>query len=129
MEGRITGLAHIGLFVNDLERTKAFYRDVLDFHTAFQYVADDGANVAFLQCGDCVIEAIEVKGTERVNGWFDHVALKVQNIEAVTERLRGKGIQFEAADIYHCKTCYPGGSKWILFPGPDGERLEIMEYL
>lgn len=52
MEGKILGLAHIGLFIGDISHTKAF-----------------------------------------------------------------------------CSRCYPNGAKWILFHGPDGERLEITEVL
>ena len=129
MEGTIIGLAHIGLFCTDLERTQRFYHDVLTFDTEFAYLSDDGHRVAFLRCGDLCIEAIEVKDAARENGWVDHIALRVQHIEEVEARLRALGVRFETGEIYHCKTCYPGGSKWILFSGPDGERLEIMERL
>ena len=130
-EGKICGLAHFGLFITDIEVTKKFYKDILEFNSVFEYTMNDGTKVAFLKNGDCMIEAVQFPNPEkRKDGWFDHLAMRVENIEAVKENLEKKGIQFEdQGNITHCPECFPGGSKWILFRGPDGEHLELNEVL
>lgn len=133
MEGKILGLGHIGLFISDISRTRAFYTQVLHFEEDFSYVGDNGDKVIFLKLGDCIIEAVELNEPMpencRCNGFFNHLALKVENIEAVRENLLTKNIAFEEGYITYCSKCYPNGAKWILFHGPDGERLEITEVL
>ena len=127
--GKITGLAHIGLFVSDITRTREFYENVLGFKCIFSYMADGGITpVAFEKNGSCVIEVVQIDGAEkREDGHVDHIALAVENIEDLCEQLRAKGIEFESRDITVCPECFPNGSKWILFRGPDNERLEIAE--
>lgn len=126
--GKIVGLNHIGLFIKDRERSKKFYKEVLGFECIFEFTADDGAKIAFIRNGDCVIELVEFpEPKERVDGWFDHVAMRVENIEEVVAELREKGIEFDSEDIVSSPKCFPNGSKYILFRGPDGEHLEVME--
>ena len=43
-------LAHIGVYVHDLERSVRFYQDVLDFVQIFRY-ENQGTPIAFLQNG------------------------------------------------------------------------------
>ena len=132
-KGQILGLAHIGLFIQDLERTKKFYTEVLGFEVDYEYVLpsdDGGILVAFLKLGDCCIEAVQFPNApKKVDGWVDHIALNVKDIEAVKERLIEQGIEFEDNGVVTvCPDCYPPeGSKWILFRGPDGEHLELNE--
>ena len=40
MGKRIKGLAHIGLYVKDIERTKKFYAEMLGFVTYFECVSE-----------------------------------------------------------------------------------------
>jgi lactoylglutathione lyase len=53
----------------------------------------------------------------------------VEDIEAVGETLKNKGIAFESeAPIYRSEV-FPKGTKWLMFRGPDGEHLELNEVM
>ena len=128
------GLAHAGLFVQDLERSRQFYVDKLGFEKVWECAVDepDGSvtQVMFLQNGSLMLEVIRPERVrERADGHFDHVALRVQNIEKLQKQLEAEGIVFESpAPIYKAQV-FPRGSKWLMFRGPDGERLELTEVL
>ena len=133
MDGKICGLAHIGLFVEDIERTKKFYRDILEFNTLYECEIDDEGGktqIAFIGNGSCVIEVVKFANPKKhPDGTVDHIALQVRNIEAVRDSLLEKGIKFESEEIVFNSAVFPNGSKWILFRGPDGEHLELNEVM
>lgn len=73
-------LAHIGVYVHDLERSVRFYQDVLDFVQIFRY-ENQGTPIAFLQNGTCVLELIEKPASAgRTDGRVDHIALAVTDL-------------------------------------------------
>jgi len=129
----MAGLAHIGLFITDIEKTKKFYMEILGFENAHETSlnSDDGAiKICFLTLGAFCIEAVQFpKPQIRTDGWFDHIAIRVKNIEAVRKQLEDKGVQFEEEEITYAPKVWHNGSKWILFRGPDNEHLEINEVL
>ena len=130
----IVGLAHVGLYVADIEKTKKFYTEKLNFEVYHECVSnspDGDIRVAFARNGDCILELVQLATKEKRNdGFFDHVALKVVNIEKVKKELTEKGIEFEEDEITFAPHVFPpNGSKWILFRGPDGEHIEINEIL
>lgn len=130
---KLEGLAHIGLFIEDIEVSKKFYTQMLDFKVIEEASLDspDGViKVAFVQNGNLVIEIVEFpKTAKKTDGPVDHIAMNVKNIEAVRDLLLERGIVFEEEEITHAPGVFPGGSKWILFRGPDGEHLELNERL
>ena len=128
-EGRIVGAAHVGLFIKDVEVSKKYYCDILGFKVIWEYDLDE-IKVCFVQNGDLVLELVQdLVFNDCGDGIVNHVAMKVENIEAVKEDLAAKGVVFEEENITFEPRCFPNGSKWILFRGPDGERLEISEVL
>ena len=131
---KLEGLAHIGLFITDIEKSKQFYGEMLGFETIFECTSDepDGTvtKVAFVKNGDLTLELVQFANPrERTDGWVDHIALKVEDIEAVRDMLLERGIKFETDEITIAPHVFPNGSKWILFRGPDNEHLEITEIL
>ncbi len=128
------GLAHVGVFVEDLERSKAFYKDILDFEQTWEFSAkeDDGAvaKAAFMKNGNLVLELIQAGHfTKRQDGVVDHIAILVEDIENAVVELKAKGIVFESKEIVHNMDASKNGSKWILFRGPDKEHLEISQVM
>ena len=126
---KISGLAHIGVFVSDLERSIAFYRDILGFEVRHQNEID-GIKVAFISLGDLTLELIlsPEEVSKRSDGIVAHIAMEVSGIEAVAAALKEKGIVFEG-DIFFAEHFWTKGSKWITFRGPDNEHLELTEVL
>ena len=61
------------------------------------------------------------------DGCFQHLAIKVENIEDAAKKLDAAGIAHE--DLVYSPETLANGSKWVNFLGPDGEHLEFNEVL
>jgi len=93
---------HIGVAVKDLEQAKKFYTEVLGM-TAMgeETVEQQKVKVCFIPCGDSEIELLEstapdgpiAKFIEKNNQGVQHIALKVDNIEAAIADLIAKGVR------------------------------------
>ncbi len=122
MSGKITGLAHIGIYVKSMEESVKFYRDQLGFT-----VTDTVNNLTFCNIGTCLLELIEIKDYQgRTPGQVDHVAVEVENIEELCDSLRAKGVSIPGEISF--VPWLLGGVKNVFFEGPDGERIEFFEY-
>ena len=130
--GKITGLGHIGVFVKDIEKSIDFYTNVLCFecyHRA-EVSGDDGTvYIAFVKSGTCDIELVQFPVTpEKKDGPIDHIAMAVDDIDAIQARLAEKGIAFETESPIHLPMVFDG-VRYIFFRGPDGEHLELNQAL
>ncbi len=124
--GRVQGLAHIGLYVSDLARSKAFYVETLGFETAGDYQFPN-CSISFVRAGSCVVELIQrFTGEPRQAGLFDHLCLEVEDIETLVCKLIEKNIRFESDHIVDVPEM---GIRNIFLAGPDGERLEFCEHV
>jgi len=124
-KGKITGLAHIGVFVKDIEKSKDFYKR-LGF--TLDKEEETTVKLAFLSAGTCLIELVEKSDIPpRAAGSIDHVAVVVDDITAAIENVKAQGIAIDASTIATMPIL--GGIKNVFFEGPDGERLEFFEYL
>jgi 4-hydroxyphenylpyruvate dioxygenase-like putative hemolysin len=82
-----------------------------------------------MKSGEMVIELIQHKvWMDRRDGLFDHIAMLVDDIEAVSADLKEKGIEFED-DIFFDVNVFDKGVKYQAFRGPDGEHLEIYQII
>ncbi len=125
--GTITGLAHIGVRVSNMETSLRFYTDVLGFKLTSQQMLGT-THLAFLECGTCLIELIHPANFEpREAGQIDHIALEVKGIDSLVCRLIEKGVHFLSNSINTAPDLLDG-VKNIFFTGPDGERFEFFEY-
>lgn len=126
-EGKITGLAHIGIKVRDMAASLKFYTEVLGFEKTGEQIFGT-SHLAFLNIGTCILELIQAaQYEERTAGQVDHIAVEVKDIEALVEKLKAQGVQFLSDEV----NVAPGlldGVKNIFFVGPDGERFEFFEY-
>jgi len=121
---KVTGLAHIGIFTKDIDKSIEFYK-------CLGFTVDNEENVgirlAFLSAGNCLIELVEqVDSPPRTAGIVDHVAMVVNNIDAAIESAKANGIEIDASTVASMPIL--GGIKNVFFEGPDGERLEFFEY-
>lgn len=131
-QGTIIGLAHIGVYADNLEKSTEFYKDVLGFSVDYTAEVQDGAvKLAFLTKGSCIIELIhntsEDIAASRQAGIIDHVALGVNNISDLVTCLEAQGVSYETKEPLHVDL--KNGARNIFFYGPSGERLEFFEYL
>jgi len=120
-------LAHIGIVVQELERSQLFYREVLGC-TMTEQKNMPNLEIVSLSLGDQTLELLHYSPDpvgERRTGHYDHIALVVEDLEAEMRRLSGLGIAF-AADFPRQT---PWGQRIAFFAGPDGERIELVEDL
>ncbi len=90
---------HLGIAVANLEESAAFYRSLGLEVTHRETVEKEKVHVAMLPAGDSRIELLEPSSPESPIARFldkrgpglHHVALKVPDLEAAVERLRGSG--------------------------------------
>src|SRR4051794_10052492 len=93
---RITGVAHIALFVSDIERSRAFYKEFLGFEEPYSLKNSDGSlALTFIKINDRqYIELFpeKTKGSDRLN----HISMEVENAEQMRRYLAGRGIKVPA---------------------------------
>ncbi len=130
---KIKGLAHIGLFVKDIKRSENFYYKYLGFEKIWNNInktPDGDALVVFIKNGSCIIELVQLPDfNKRQDGYFDHIAIAVEDIDAVIKLLKKQDIDFEEGSYTIAPQVFKEGSKWIMFRGPDGEHLELNELM
>ena len=131
---RALGMSHIGLFVEDIERTMDFYSNALGVECVHKnQVEDENGDTILIWFGklnNLTFEFVQLPTFEkRVDGWFDHVSFDVDDIDEMKAQLESKNIAFETEEITTWLHFFERGDRWIMFRGPDGERLEINQRL
>ena len=124
----ITNLGHIGIKVKNLEKSIAFYTEMMGFPEMFRLHRDDGRVwLVYLRITDdqyleIFPEAIQDRAPEPENNGINHFCLTVENIEEAVRELQGKGV----ALYWPLKTGADNNRQaWI--QDPDGNRIELME--
>src|SRR5215475_1821158 len=121
---------HTMLRVGDLERSVAFYCNVLGMRLLRRKDYPDGrCTLACVGYGDeashTVIEFTHNGDTSRydLGNGFGHVALGVDDVYAACAELRGKGARVvrEPGPMKH------GGSEIAFIEDPDGYRIELIQ--
>ncbi|GGW37297.1 hypothetical protein GCM10010503_11570 [Streptomyces lucensis JCM 4490] len=121
---------HTGLNVTDLDRSLAFYRDVLGFALLAEG-KEDGRRYAFLGEGgaDAPLVTLWQQAGEPYDGGragLHHLAFtadSVDRVRAYEAALRAAGVEFAHEGVVaHREGSASGG---IFFHDPDGTRLEI----
>jgi catechol 2,3-dioxygenase-like lactoylglutathione lyase family enzyme len=143
----INGLQHTCIHVGDIEKSLAFYRDVLGLRLLFRSepapsaefdrtlgVKGSKLKIAHLVAGKADdIELIEYV-TPRGKG-FDrdqqdvgnlHIAFSVDDIDKTYEELVKKGVKF-VTPPNETNTGPEKGWKWCYFHDPDGVLLELTQ--
>lgn len=123
-----TGIQHIGIPTNDIEKTIAFYKE-LGFETALQTINKEAdEKVAFLKLKTLVIETYENKAAKLESGAIDHVAVNVNDIEEVYQYIREKKLN-TTNDTIHFLPFWENGVKFFTIEGPNMEKIEFSQYL
>ena len=123
-----TGIQHIGIPTNDIEKTIAFYKK-LGFETALETINKEaGEKVAFLKLKTLVIETYENKAAKLESGAIDHVAVNVNNIEEVYQYIREKKLN-TTNDTIHFLPFWENGVRFFTIEGPNMEKIEFSQYL
>lgn len=126
----LKGLAHIGIFTADMDKSLDFYCKKLGME--HYYSMDLGTTkLRFIRAGSCIIELIQpgdYTGGRTADGIVAHVAIEVEDIRSVVADLKAKGVEFNTPDVSVLPSLFPTGSTNIFLAGPNGESLELYEY-
>jgi methylmalonyl-CoA/ethylmalonyl-CoA epimerase len=130
---KILKVDHIGIAVKSLAQSSKLY-ELLGLESAgTEEVAEQKVKVAFFPLGDMEIELLEstspdgpiAKYIEKNGEGLQHLALRVDNLEAALAELKGKGIR-----LIDEKPRYGAGGARIAFVHPKstgGILLELSE--
>ncbi|MBP9483698.1 MAG: methylmalonyl-CoA epimerase [Negativicutes bacterium] len=134
MSFNVTRVDHIGIAVKDLAQAKKFYEEILGMKaTGEEVVEEQKVKVCFIPSGDSEVELLEstspdgpiAKFIEKNGEGIQHLALRVDNIEAALEELKAKGVR-----LIDEKPRYGAGGASIAFIHPKatgGILLELSE--
>lgn len=115
----IAGMNHFTVLSSDLERSKAFYINILGFTEGYRPpFAFPGT---WLYAGDQAILHIMAGRPMPANaaGVIDHMAFTASNLQSVADTLKRQGIPYE---LHRLK----GLEIWQLFcHDPDGAKVEL----
>ncbi|MGO9750499.1 MAG: methylmalonyl-CoA epimerase [Solirubrobacteraceae bacterium] len=98
----LSTIDHVGLAVDDIDASIAYYRDVLGMPLVHrETVTDQGVDAALLDVGDGHVELLSPLGPETPVGRFlarrgaglHHVAYRVENVDATLAKLAAAGVR------------------------------------
>lgn len=119
-----TGLQHIGIPTNDLNKTINFYVS-LGFEVAHR-TANKDEQVAFLRLGDLTIETYQNFKAAHINGAVDHIAINVTDVDDA--RRIADAMKLEVIEEGQLPF-WENGVKYFTILGPNREKLEFNQYL
>lgn len=141
IKGFTTGVQHIGIPTNDINKTIEFYH-TLGFTTALRTI-NGTEEVAFLQLHNLMIETYQNHQAKMEYGAIDHIAIDVKNIEDLFDEIKKIAEQekstAEAAGEVPTFTMldtqvnglpfWENGVKFFTIEGPNKEKIEFCERL
>jgi catechol 2,3-dioxygenase-like lactoylglutathione lyase family enzyme len=147
-EDPIVGFFHAGVTVSDLDRSLAFYRDLLGMEVSmervftepyiFEIVALQPAamRIAYMKIpqSSVIVELSEFQGIERHPGsgrpcdpGTGHFCLYVRDIDALHARLTAHGVRSRSAAPVTITAGPNRGSKVVYVSDPDGYLVELFD--
>jgi catechol 2,3-dioxygenase-like lactoylglutathione lyase family enzyme len=120
----IVGLSHIALFVHDLEKSRAFYKDFLGFAEPYSTTNKDGTlHLTWIKINDHqTVELFPEKepSSDRLN----HIAIETEDANAMREYLGSKGLVVPTSTPIG-----KIGNANFMVKDPDDHNVEIVQYL
>jgi len=144
---RISGIDHVSVTVGDLDRSLAFYRDLLGIpmlgrgfedgspganvtglaHAEFHYADLDLGSGQILELLQ-YIRPVGVPVTQRVyDPGSGHIAIRVDDLDRMLGRLERAGITPRSAPIKLEDPEWWRGARCVYLTDPDGATIELVE--
>ncbi len=122
----IKKLLHTRYRVNDLEKTVAFYRDVLGLRETGRHKSPRGSELVFMKAPESA-EEIELcsypaSGPVHVPADLTHLAFEVDDLEAFTKQLEKKGVKLSDGP-----TKSSSGMVFAFVDAPEGYEIELIQ--
>ncbi len=145
---KVKRIHHIGITVNNLEKTVNFYKNIMGLKLLVpptepspeiengKPVGVDGAVIRtclFEVSDNQILEFLEYQSESEIKGPIPmntigahHLSLSVDNIDGFVEKLKKYGIEFLYKPL-EIEKGYLKGTKWVYFKDPEGIIVELME--
>ena len=126
LQEHITGIQHIGIPTNDIQKTIAFYKS-LGF-TVTHRTGTDAVPVAFLRLKNLTIETYQNGEAVGTSGAVDHIAIDVDDVEAAFAAVHALGYR-ELEEGIQFLPFWENGVKYFTIAGPNNEKVEFNQVL
>ncbi|MCI5836283.1 MAG: methylmalonyl-CoA epimerase [Veillonellaceae bacterium] len=123
---------HVGIAVDDMQKTKQLFEEALNIHPTSpdELVEEQKVNVSFFKLGEAELEFLESTSPDgpiaryiaKHGNGFQHVALRVDNIENALEDLKARGVR-----LLDEKPRYGAGGCRIAFLHPKATNGLLIE--
>ena len=126
---RITGIQHIGLPTNDMEKKLEFYK-TLGFELAYETMLGV-ERVCFLRQKNICFETYQNLEDPQAKGYagaIDHIALDVDDVEKAWEAVKAAGLTIKEDEIQFLPF-WEKGVRFFNVAGPNGETVEFSQML
>lgn len=121
------GILHTCLNVADVERSVEWYTENLDFEESWGFETPDGETVNRYVADESGVELqlSDTEGQEPSDGGdlWDHLAVKVEDVDAAFEEIDHYGVVEEPGDQP------AAGARTAFVEDPDGHVIELIEPL
>jgi len=121
-QGRVVGLNHVSISVQDYAAATSFYAKQMGFREAFSFREPDGTPyfTYFQISRETFLEVMQA--TPARPAGCPHFGLDVENLDAYVGQLKERGVEVRAASLSP-RT----GTKIALATGPGGINMELLE--
>jgi catechol 2,3-dioxygenase-like lactoylglutathione lyase family enzyme len=148
-EARVAAVEAVGMTVSDLQRSVAFYTDVLGFEPASDVEVTGEAYDRFFAVFPARLHVVRLRlGAEQIeltefvtprgrpapadaqsnDRWFQHIAIVVSDMDTAYQRLRGHRVVQVSPEPQRLPdwNSQAGGIRAFYFRDPDGHPLELI---
>ncbi len=118
----LTGIAHVALRVNDLQKSQAFYK-TLGYEEAFSFTDNGKVSVSYVKVNDRQFIELIPRSSDAQPGGILHTCFEVADIEALHKSYVERGLQ-----PTETKKARAGNLLFVMH-GPDNQLLEYTQYM
>ena len=118
----LTGIAHVALRVNDLQKSQAFYK-TLGYEEAFSFTDNGKVSVSYVKVNDRQFIELIPRSSDSQPGGILHTCFEVADIEALHKAYMERGLQPTEP-----KKARAGNLLFVMH-GPDNQLLEYTQYM
>ena len=114
---------HATIQVKNLEKSLAFYQDIIGLPIARRFVSGDDTEIVFLGEGETLVELIYVEGGEDTNiGNGIALGFGVNSLDETMDFIKDKGVEIHSGPFEPSPT-----TKFFYVQDPDGLKIQFIE--
>jgi lactoylglutathione lyase len=121
---RILGISHMALYVSDLGKARAFYKDFLGYAEPYALKRDDGTDrIAFIKINEDQYLELFAEPPKHDGEHLNHISIQTDSAEGMRQYLASQGVKVPDK-VGKGKI----GNLNFNITDPDGHTVEIVEY-